>query len=337
MADDREQSPERDRHRPLPKFEDAVVRKGFPISPLTDLYYQLLQGSWLLVLGVFGLAYLVANLVFALVFVAGGDCIEGAEPGSFADAFAFSVQTLSTIGYGAMSPKTAFADTVVLIEAMVGILGVALATGLCFAKFARPRANVRFTRNVLISPYDGRRCLYFRVANVRGNDVVEASVRVAALTNLVTAEGHTLRRLSDLKLLRDRSPLFRLSWLVIHVIDEDSPLLGVELDDLFRERTMFIVSLTGMDGTFAQAVHARHVYLPQDVVFDHHFVDIITDFQDGRIEFDFDKFHDIRPLSAERLTEAEREELEEQESELLDAEAKQRCAVQRAEDETAAQ
>ena len=286
--------------RPVFRPEQSTVRVGFPTTPLTDLYYQLLRGSWTLVLGVFAAAYLLTNCVFALLYLAGGDCITGAEPGNFADAFFFSLQTLATIGYGALAPKTTYANVIVTIEAMAGVIGTALATGMAFAKFARPRANVRFSANALVSPYDGKPSLYFRVANIRGNDVVEASIRVSALVDHTTAEGHKLRRLQDLELVRARSPLFRLSWLVVHVIDERSPLYGKSLDDLHRDRTMLVVSLIGMDATFAQSVHARHVYLPEDVVFGHHFDDIVEDLPDGRLKFDFNKFHGIHPLDDHR-------------------------------------
>nr|WP_255216559.1 ion channel [Pseudenhygromyxa sp. WMMC2535] len=268
---------------------------------MTDLYYLLLRGSWAWLISMFAGIYLLANLAFAGLYLLGGDCIAGARPGHFLDAFFFSVQTISTIGYGVMAPRTDYAELVVTVEAMLGVLGVALATGMTFAKFARPRAKVEFSRNILISPYDGRRCLYFRVLNVRGNDVVEAAIRVAVALDHVTTEGHSLRQLHELKLVRERTPLFRLSWLVIHEIDEHSPLAAVDLEDLYRGRTLFVITLTGLDGTFAQAVHARHIYVPQDVAFDHHFVDLIALLDDGRICFEYDKFHLIRPLTKVEL------------------------------------
>lgn len=286
------------------------VRVGFPFTPLTDFYFVLLRGSWAAVLTIFCCGFLLTNLVFAGLYFAGGDCIEGARPGSFADAFYFSVQTIATIGYGALTPKTDYANVLVTIEATVGLLGTALSTGIIFAKFARPRANVRFTDKVLISPYDGKRSLYFRVANIRGNDVSEASVSVAVLKSHVSAEGHSLRRLHELELVRARTPMFRLSWLIIHVIDEASPLSGMELDDLFADRTMIVVSLRGMDMTFAQTVSARHIYLPQDVAYDHHFEDIVRTLADGRIEFDYTKFHETRPLTPTELGAGQRAEAE---------------------------
>lgn len=306
MSASRRPSPAFDprKYKPIYRPEEGSVRVGFPLTPLTDLYYHLLKGSWTALLGVFVLGILLVNVVFALLYLAGGDCIAGARPGHFGDAFFFSVQTIATIGYGVLSPATTYANLLVTFESMLGILGFAMVTGITFAKFARPRANVRFTSNVLISPYDGRKSLYFRVANVRGNDVVEATVRIAALVSHTTSEGHELRRLHDLELVRDRTQLFRLSWLIVHVIDERSPLFGMTHEDFFRDRVTLVVSLMGMDGTFAQSVHARHTYLPQDVVFDHHFEDMITDLPDGRAQFDFGKFHEIRPLTARELASA---------------------------------
>ncbi len=320
---------------PLPpnyRFDDATVRKGVPNHPLTDLYYEMQRGSWTQLLAVYVAVFLATNLLFATLFLLGGDCIVGAEPGSFLDMFFFSVQTLATIGYGALAPKTTYAHVVVMIEAMVGLLGVALVTGLAFAKFARPRANMLFSRNVLLAPYDGHKSLYFRVANVRGNDVVEATVRLVAIRSHVTAEGHAIRRLRDLELVRSHSPLFRLSWLVVHVIDERSPLWGLDVDGMIDDRVLIIVSLTGLDGTFAQSVHARHVYTPNDVLTGHHFGDIIRDLPDGRIEFDFDKFHDVVALTAAQQAiedqVGERDELLDDDAETIDAEVRDAIADQ---------
>jgi inward rectifier potassium channel len=195
-----------------------------------------------------------------------------------------------------LAPKTTYAHLVVMIEAMMGLLGVAIGTGLAFAKFARPRANMAFSRNILLERYDGQPSLYFRVANVRGNDVVEANIQVVALRSHTTPEGHQIRRVQELKLHRSNTPLFRLSWLVVHTIDADSPLADMDVQTLIDDRVLFIVSLTGLDGTFAQSVHARHVYTPNELLTGHHFADVISDLPDGKIEFNFAKFHDVVPL-----------------------------------------
>ena len=307
---------------------DNARRLGLPFTPLTDFYYWLLKARWSAVLGMFAAGFVLVNLVFAGLYLAGEGCIAGARPGSFADAFYFSVQSIATIGYGALTPANDYANMLVTAEAMIGLLITALSTGIVFAKFGRARANVRFTDKILFSPYDGRPSLYFRVANVRGNDVAEATVNVAVLKTHTTAEGHTLRRLHELPLVRSHTPMFRLSWLVIHVIDEDSPLHGMSLEDMYADRTMIVVSLMGMDSTFVQEVAARHIYQVQDFEFDHHFADIVSTLDDGRLQFDFTRFNSIRPLSEAELRVGQKQELEEELAEELEAEAEELCAVQ---------
>jgi inward rectifier potassium channel len=271
-----------------------TIRKGAPGTPLTDLYYNLLKASWTRVIGLFALVFLAVNLAFALLYVVGGDCLTGVTPGHFPSCFFFSIQTITTIGYGAMSPKTPYAHVIVSVESFVGLVMIAVATGLIFAKFARPRAKFIFSDNLLITNYAGKRCVLFRVANARGNDVVEASMKVVVLKPEVTPEGHHLRRLHDLKLQRADTPLFMLSWLVVHEIDEESPLFGVTVDDMERDSMLIIVSLKGLDGTFAQDIYGRHLYHPQDVLLDHRFTDVITIRPDGTLVFDMSLFHGVQ-------------------------------------------
>ncbi len=272
------------------------MRVGFPWNPFRDLYFEVQRGSWRMLGLLYVGGFLLANIIFAGLYMLGGDCIEGAEPGSFRDLFFFSVQTLATIGYGELAPKTLYAHLVVMVEAMVGLLGVAIGTGLAFAKFSRPSAMVRFSKNILLAPHDGQPSIYFRTANVRGNDIVEATIHVSALRTHISSEGHVLRRVHDLKLTRTTTPLFRLSWLVIHQIDRDSPLYGLSLQDLIDDRVLFIVSMIGLDSTFGQSIHSRHIYVPGDIVEGHHFADVIRDLDDGRIEFDFSQFDRLVPL-----------------------------------------
>ena len=141
--------------------------------------------------------YLSLNLMFALLFLELGDCIEGARPGSLFDAFFFSVQTLATIGYGVMHPKGTCGHVLVSVEALCGLIGLALLTGIVFAKFSRPRAGVVFSEKAIIALHNGVPTLLFRVANERGSDIIEASMRLSALMDSVTAEGKALRRFYD--------------------------------------------------------------------------------------------------------------------------------------------
>lgn len=275
-----------------------AVRLGLPLSPLTDLYYHLMKGSWLMLMAVLAVAYLLVNLLFASLYMMHSEGIGAAEQGSFMDAFAFSVQTLSTIGYGTLAPRTGMAHTLVTVESMAGLIGTAIATGLVFTKFAQPRAKVLFSRNMLVQRRNGQPVMVFRMGNARGNEIIEASLRVSALVPEVTTEGEHMRRLIDLRLQRSTTPMFTMTWTVIHEIDAESPLFGRDEASLHTDALRFIVSFTGIDATFSQTVHARHIYDHQDVKWGHRFTDIVDNTDDGRLRVDYQRFHDIEPIDA---------------------------------------
>src|SRR4051812_37199282 len=195
---------------------------GHRRTPLRDFYHALLQMPWWGTLATISALYLVANALFALGYLATGG-LAHAEPGSFGDAFFFSVQTMGTIGYGAMYPTTRLANAVVVLESIVGLLVTALATGLVFAKFSRSTARVVFSREAVISPLDGVPTLSFRVGNERGNAIVDVQLRMTMVRTEVTREGSTFYRTLDVKLVRDRILSLARSWTVMHRIDDASP------------------------------------------------------------------------------------------------------------------
>ena len=272
-----------------------VVAIGLPASPLRDLYHSLLTCSWRSFFGLVLLAYLGANAVFALGYLAIGDGIEEARPGSFADAFFFSVQTMATIGYGKMAPRGLAANALVAVEALVGLLGLALVTGLVFAKFSRPTARVMFSRVAVVTTFDGVPSLLFRMANARGNQIVEAQVHLVFLRTERTPEGEEVRRVHDLHLRRSRSAFFQLTWLAVHPIDAASPFHGETPESLRAKEVDLVVSLTGVDESLSQTVHARHAYSPDQILFGHRFVDVLTWMPDGRRAIDYRKFDDTVP------------------------------------------
>jgi inward rectifier potassium channel len=273
-----------------------VVRVGLDRSYFDDLYHFFITAPWSHLLGIFASLYMGLNTFFAALYLLGGDVISGAEPGSFRDAFFFSVQTLSTIGYGVMAPKGLYGCLVVTVEAFVGLLSVAMASGLMFAKFARPTARVMFSDKLLVSNRDGKPYLIIRMANRRGNDLVEASVRLTVGKEEVTAEGDRLRKLYELKLVRSQQPLFILTWTAMHLIDESSPLYGESEASLRNGNSNIIVTFTGLDGTFSTTVHARHLYFSEDVVWGGHFADVTSTLPDGRLQLDYSRFQEIEPL-----------------------------------------
>ena len=275
-----------------------VVHTGHRRRYLDDFYLMLLVSSWPRLLALLVVVYLVTNGMFALGYVMGGDCLEGVRTGSFSDAFFFSVQTMATIGYGHWYPRTPWAHVLVTVETLTGLLGVAMVTGLTFAKFSRPTARVLFSRVAVVSTRDGVPALMFRIANQRGNQIVEAHIHVVLARNATTAEGESVRRLHDLDMVRDRHALFALSWTAIHLITADSPLHGATPESLAASESEIIVSLTGLDESFSQTVHARHSYVADEIICGARFVDILSRSPDGRRRIDYAHFHDVVPVDA---------------------------------------
>lgn len=272
---------------------DAI---GVPKRPLSDLYHALMTISWAAMLGLILCWYVLLNLLFALLYLLGGDCIQGAQSGAFGDAFFFSVQTFATIGYGTMAPTSTYAHILVTGEAFVGMLTAALATGLMFAKFSKPTARVLFANVAVVSPRNGVPHLMFRLANQRGNQIVEARLQVALARWERTLEGETMRRFYDLELVRQQNIIFALTWTAMHAIDERSPLFGATAQSLMDEGAEFAVSFVGLDETMSQTVHARWSYRPEEILWNHRYTDIISILPGGKRRIDYRLFHDTHAV-----------------------------------------
>lgn len=272
-----------------------IVGMGAWYSYWRDPYHLLLTISWHWFLALIALGYFVANSLFALAYLAGGNCIANAQPGNFLDAFFFSVQTMASIGYGAMYPLTVYANAMVAIEALTGLMGLAMGSGLMFARFSRSTARVLFSRVAVIAPLDGVPTLMLRTANQRRNQILEAQLRVRLTRDELTAEGHFMRRVHDLKLVRSQNPLFSLSWTAMHPIDEHSPLYGVTAETLAAAEATIIVTLSGIDETVSQTLHARHIYAAHEILWNMRFADILMLMPDGHRHIDYTRFHDVIP------------------------------------------
>jgi inward rectifier potassium channel len=277
-----------------PKGKLDVTIRGLRRRKWTDLYHQLLTLSWGGFLLVWIIVYLAANLVFATLFWLDRGGLSGAHPGSFEDAFFFSVQTLGTIGYGVIAPKSRFANALVAVESFFSFGISALSTGMIFARVSRPTARVMFSRHAVVTPINGVPTLMFRAANERQNQVLEADVTVTLARNLVTSEGVTFRAFQALTLKRSRSPLFALSWSIMHAVDETSPLFGQTLETLLADRAEIVIVLAGVDETLAQRIYARHSYLPHGIVWGRRHADIIQIAEDGRAVVEYGRFHDLQ-------------------------------------------
>jgi inward rectifier potassium channel len=257
--------------------------------------------NWGQFLGLMFVIFAGINGLFALLYLTHPNAIANARPGNFWDAFFFSVQTMGTIGYGVMSPQTFFAHILVTLETFVGILGTAIITGLMFARFARPTARVLFSKVAVIKPYNGLQTLMFRMANQRSNQIIEAQLRVSLLLDEVSLEGHYMRRFYELDLVRSRSQFFTLSWTAMHQITEGSPLCRLQLADMVTKNALILVSVVGLDETFSQTVHARHIYNPDDLRWDMTFTDVfVTDVRGDRY-LDYRRFHQIEEITQEEI------------------------------------
>ena len=275
-----------------PQGVQPILIVGTKSSPFRDLYHRFLRAPWWAALTVIVLAFLLLNAGFAgLYYSVGG--IANARPGSFADAFFFSVHTMGTIGYGSMYPETVLTNSLVVVEAVVGLLVTAVSTGLVFAKFSQSSSRILFSKHVTISLWDGTPTLSFRISNERGNQIVEAQVRVALTKTERTREGMTFYRMIDLPLVRDRSPAFTRSWWVMHAIVPGGLLHGHTPESLKDIEAELLVSVVGVDDTSLQPVHARHTYADHEILWGMRHADVLSERPDGRLVLDMSRFHDV--------------------------------------------
>ncbi len=270
--------------------------RGRAHSLRRDTYHLLLTSSWPTVLLAAVTLYLAINLIFALAYMLlpGGSVLLPRV--DFADFFFFSVQTLSTVGYGQMYPVSGWGNVVMTLEAITGAFLYALITGVFFARFSYPTARVQFSRVAVIAPHNGVPTLMLRAANHRRSQLLQAQVSLTLLRRERTLEGFEMMRQIDLELSRSRTPFFALTWLIMHPIDEKSPLFGQTEESLKRDDAQIAVLLFGTDETLNQTVHARMVYAPDEVLVDHRFEDVIERDAQGDRVVNLNRLDDTFPL-----------------------------------------
>jgi len=284
-------------HHHLIKLEQRdgvlqVVGGNSWYSYLRDPYHLLLTVPWI---GFFAIVVgfdIFLNAVFAVLYLLDSNAIAGIKEVGFLEAFFFSVQTLASIGYGVMNPQTLYANLIVTLESIASLMLFAVITGVAFTRFAKSSSRVMFSRVATIHNYNGIPTLMFRTANERKNNILEAKLSVYLMIDEVTAEGQMMRRLHELKLTRDHSPVFLLSWTVMHTINESSPLYGLSMETMERLHAQILVSLTGVDETIEGTLHARHMYAARNILFDRRFVDVISMGNDGHRYLDYTHFHE---------------------------------------------
>jgi inward rectifier potassium channel len=270
-----------------------VHRVGIRHAFWQDWYYWLLQLSWMQFWLLFITIFMVVNTVFAFLYLA--------QPGSISainnptDAFFFSVQTMSTVGYGVFHPLTLYAHILMVLEVMVGMVLLAMLTGLVFARFSRPTAQLMFSHNMVIAWHNGVPTLMFRIGNRRRNRVIEAKIWATLIRDEVNAEGYHFRRIHDLGLVRGQMPFLELALTAMHPIAHASPLIGCALEELEASDAVIFIVVTGTDETLAQPVYARKAYTIKDIMPNHSFAHMFGRLPNGQRVIDYKKFNDVVP------------------------------------------
>src|SRR3954470_9041108 len=261
-----------------------------------DSYHWVLSLTWprfaLFLLG----SYIVINLLFAALYIVQPNCIADLDPGSFPQAFFFSVETLATVGYGHNYPATVYGHVVVTIEIFLGMIWIAVITGLIFVRFARPTARIVFSNCLVIAPHDGRLSLMFRVANLRHTSMAEAEFRIIYSRDERVLEGEEIRRFYYLKLYPDRMISFPAALTIRHTIDEQSPLYGITPERLEKEDAFFVASTVSLELVMAASVQSAKDYAVEDIRFGERFVDVYEELPDGRLTVDYGRLHETEAV-----------------------------------------
>jgi inward rectifier potassium channel len=276
--------------------EFNIERRGVGFRGLS-IYQWLVTSSWLnfflVVLGI----YIISNAIFALLFLACGmHSLSGVEHGTwlenFAQAFFFSVQTFTTVGYGSMSPVGFWANVIAALNALYGLMAFALFTGLFFARFSRPVAKVQFSKKALIAPYRDITGFMFRVVNLRRNNLMDVSANVV-ITWLEDKNGRPVRQFRRLDLERYSIAMFPLNWTIVHPIDEKSPLFNKNAEALKKMNVEFIIILKGYDDTFAQFVNIHNSYKFEEMLIGAKFKKMYHVDADGEMVLEIDKIDEV--------------------------------------------
>jgi inward rectifier potassium channel len=274
-----------------------ILTHGLSREVFHDLFHHFMTVSWPRLFGTLAAFFLAFDVLFGFLYHAVPGCIANLNPPGFLGAFFFSVETLATVGYGDMHPQTLYGHLIAMAEIFVGLMSLALITGIMFARFSRPRARFLFTKNAVVRPIDGKLTLLVRAANMRQNVVQDASAQFRMLRDDVTEEGYPIRRVIDLPLVRSQHPMFVLGWTIMHVIDDASPLKSETAQSLHELSAGFVLSLSGTDETTGQVLMARAEYSSEDIRWNATFRDILEEAEDGTLSIDYSRFHEVEPFA----------------------------------------
>jgi inward rectifier potassium channel len=278
-----------------------VERTGLKLTSWLNPYHFLLTISWRTFIGITLLVYFLSNVVFGFFYGILGtesliDTSSTPTENLFLRGFFFSVQTFATIGYGTIHPVGFIPNFLVTIESYYSMIMTALVTGIVFARFARPTARILFSENAVIAPYQDKTAFMLRLVNSRNNQLIEVGAKIM-FSRLVDESGKKVRRFEMLELERDHVSFLPLAWTVVHPIDENSPMFGMNEADFHNSDAEFAILLSGMDETYAQIVHTRTSYKPHEIQFGHKFADMYNPTQSGeKLSIDVKKLSKIQKV-----------------------------------------
>ena len=267
-----------------------AIKIGTP-TPFADLYYATMEMSWPAFVGLVSLVFLAINLLFGAIYAALPNALINAKPGSIADGFFFSVETLGTVGYGNMAPATHLGHAIAAIEILLGLFFSATITGLIFARFARPRTSFEFAEHVVIGRRENQRLLMVRLASTRLRPIANCNAQLSWVRKITLTDGRVYRQLVELPLVQAHNPSLLFNWTLIHEIDEQSEMYrALQSDEEFRLTAM----VSGIDTLLASQAIGGTSYRRENVLFNYEFEDMIDDSRET-FEFDLRKLHNVKP------------------------------------------
>jgi len=275
--------------------EREVETRGLRENFWTDLYHRSMTVQWPVFFGTAAAIFFILNSVFAFLYWLGDKPIANVRDNGPLDYFFFSVETLATVGYGDMHPQSNYGHVIATVEIAVGMSLLAVMTGLIFARFSRPRARFIFAAYPVVATHQGQPTLMIRMANARHNTISQATARLWLFRVETTLEGERIRRFHELLLDRRDHPMFVLTWTIFHTIDETSPLYRMTPADLDAVDGALTVSVSGIDDSSAQHLHARRLYSGADIRWSHRYRDITTASKEGRLVIDYKMFDEVVP------------------------------------------
>ena len=291
-------SPHRTRAVRLQVGHRSVTGIGMERRRFGDIFYHCMSMSWPRLLGCYGLFFTLVNVFFASLFALDPLAVIGQQQVGWLDLMFFSIEVFGTVSFGGLRPGNAYGHVLASVEILCGIASYAFMTGLTFARFTRPKAELLFAHHPVITLRDGKPTLVTRVANMRHNELSDVQAKCWMMINEIVDGKHLGRRIYRAKLVRDDNPLLILSWLLYHVIDESSPLYGMDASEMERRDVNVAYIVIGHDEGFTQEIRARHFYQHEEIRWFHAYVDTVIETSPGQVHIDFGKFHETRPADS---------------------------------------